>query len=184
MKKSIVSVALYAIYIISLSLFIDKVPYWLWTVLELVGINTYNMITFIATSLIIASLIGVAIWGGYIILRQLIKSEREPKRFCGIFLLCLVISVSAFNILQADIPGIYFKTTETVKVYTEPTVNSTPITISRDVLGDTVDADFRYGKKFLGFESGSYLHKALNIENQTKLYLPEAYARSYSYTIG
>jgi len=184
MKKNIISAILYLFYVIALIIYMDNLPYWVWKLLEAGDINTYNLTTFVATTLIIVLLIAISIWSGYVILRQLIKSSYESKRFCGVFLLCCIISFSLFNIWHADIPGIYYKTSEVVKIYTEPNKNSTPLTISRDVLGsETINADFRYAN-FLEFEPGSYLHKALSLETETKLYLPEAYARSYSYTIG
>lgn len=184
MKKNIISAILYLFYVIVLIIYMDNIPYWFWKILEAGGINTYNLTTFVVTTLMIVLLVAISIWSGHAILRQLIKSSNESKRFCGVFLLCCIISVSLFNIWHADTPSIYYKTSEVVKIYTEPNMNSTPLTISRDVLGsETIDADFRCAN-FLEFEPDSYLHKALSLETETKLYLPEAYARSYSYTIG
>lgn len=183
MKKTTILIFVYPIYLVFLTLVVDKLPYYLWSLFEKIGIDTYGIGMCITTLLFIMTLMLFTVFGGYIVLRQLIKSESESRRFWGIFLLCLVILVSAFNIWQADIPGIIYKTTKYVKIYLEPNEYSAPTTISRDVLGDVVDADFKYGN-FLEFEPGSYLHKALNLESDTKLYLPEVYARSYSYTIG
>ena len=182
MKKKIVLTTLYTAFLIVVTIYMSKLPFYFWSFLEIFAIDTYGIGAFAGTLLLVGLLVFATIFGGYILLKNLLKDSVEHKKFWGIFLFCCIISIGLFNVWSADIQGIYYKTNKSVEVFAEAD-SGTPIIVSRDILEEHVDADFKSGD-YLEFLPGSSLHSKLGIDEDIKLYLKTDYCRSYSYTIG